>query len=98
MELQIAFGQALRRQRRAKGLLQESFTTVSSRTYLSQLERGLKNPTLEKIEELARTMGVHPLTLLTECFSLKEDVQIESIFARVTQELSVLEDNQVLVD
>jgi transcriptional regulator with XRE-family HTH domain len=92
MELQIAFGQALRRQRRAKGLLQESFTTVSSRTYLSQLERGLKNPTLDKIAELADTMGVHPLTLLVECFSLKDDAEIKEIFARITRELSALKD------
>jgi transcriptional regulator with XRE-family HTH domain len=93
MELQIAFGQALRRQRRAKGLSQEAFTTVSSRTYLSQLERGLKNPTLDKIEELATTMGIHPLTLLTECFSIKDDAEIEEILVRVTQELASLKDS-----
>jgi transcriptional regulator with XRE-family HTH domain len=91
MELQIAFGQALRRQRRAKGLSQEAFTTVSSRTYLSQLERGLKNPTLDKVEELATTMGIHPLTLLTECFSIKDGAEIEEIFAKITLELASLE-------
>jgi len=93
MELQIAFGQALRRQRREKGLSQEAFTSVSSRTYLSQLERGLKNPTLEKIEELSSTMGIHPLTLLTECFSLKDEVKIEELFARINQELTSLRDS-----
>lgn len=87
MELQQAFGQALRRQRKATGLSQEGFTTVSSRTYLSQLERGLKNPSLDKIDELAATMGIHPLTLLVECYSLKDDVEPEEIFGRIAQEL-----------
>ena len=50
--------------RRAKGLPQESFDQVSSRTYISALERGLKQPTVAKVDELAAVLGVHPLTLL----------------------------------
>lgn len=92
MELHEAFGQALRRQRKAKGLSQEAFTRVSSRTYLSELERGLKNPTLDKIEELSSTMGIHPLTLLTECFLLKDDLTIEEVFAIITDELASCKD------
>jgi transcriptional regulator with XRE-family HTH domain len=38
---------------------------VSSRTYVSALERGIKQPTLTKVSELAGVLGVHPLTLLT---------------------------------
>ncbi|MDV2080380.1 helix-turn-helix domain-containing protein [Marinobacter xestospongiae] len=93
MELQIAFGQVLRRQRKAKGLSQEAFTSVSSRTYLSELERGLKNPTLDKIDELATTMGIHPLTLLTECYLIKDGSDIEEVFARVIKEFSDLGDS-----
>jgi len=93
MELHEAFGQSLRRQRKAKGLSQEAFTKVSSRTYLSALERGLRNPTLDKIEELAATMGIHPLTLLVECYSLKEDVKPNGIFAIITKELASLNDS-----
>ena len=87
MELQKAFGEALRRQRIAKGLTQEAF----GRTYLSELERGTKSPSLEKIDKIAGRMGVHPLTLLTECFSLKDDVEVDEIFARIYQELENLE-------
>ena len=87
MELQKAFGEALRRRRKVKGLSQEAFTNISGRTYLSELERGLKSPSLNKIDELATTIGVHPLTLLTECFSLKDDMEIEDIFDRIRQEL-----------
>lgn len=93
MELQRAFGQALRGHRKAKGLSQESFTTISSRTYMSELERGLKNPTLAKIDELAQILGIHPLTLLVECYSLKDDSGIEEIVTRITSELVVLNGN-----
>lgn len=51
--------------RKAKGITQEDFGVVSSRTYVSSVERGLKGPTLAKIDELANVLGVHPLTLLT---------------------------------
>ena len=44
---------------------QEAFGGVSSRTYVSTLERGLKSPTLRKVDDLSSTMGIHPLTLLT---------------------------------
>lgn len=64
MENKQAFAKALRTIRKGKGLTQEDFSEISSRTYLSILERGLKSPTLEKIDELAKAMGVHPLTLL----------------------------------
>lgn len=55
---------ALRRIRKARGLSQEAFSDVSSRTYLSSLERGLKSPTLNKIEDVCAVLDVHPLTLL----------------------------------
>ena len=42
---------ALRRIRKARGLSQEAFADVSSRTYLSSLERDLKSPTLNKLTE-----------------------------------------------
>ena len=51
--------------RKTKGITQEDFGAVSSRTYVSSVERGMKIPTLAKIDELAKVLGVHPLTLLT---------------------------------
>lgn len=60
-----AFGEALRELRLKKGLTQEDFSELSSRTYLSTLERGLKSPTLEKVEQLASVLDIHPLALLT---------------------------------
>lgn len=57
-------GNAIRIVRKARGITQEGFSDVSSRTYLSSLERGLKSPTMGKLENLASAMLVHPLTLL----------------------------------
>jgi transcriptional regulator with XRE-family HTH domain len=65
MEIKEAFAGALKHARKTRGLTQEAFSDVSSRTYISTLERGIKSPTIEKVDVLAKTLGIHPLTLLT---------------------------------
>jgi hypothetical protein len=37
---------------------------VSSRIYVSSLERGTNSPTLEKVEQLCEVMGLHPGSLV----------------------------------
>lgn len=69
MSVNRAFGRALNRVRVHRRLSQEDFSDVSSRTYISTLERGLKSPTLDKIDAIARKLKVHPLTLLTMCYA-----------------------------
>lgn len=62
----------------ARGLSQEDFGFVSSRTYVSSLERGNYSPTLNKVDELAEVLNVHPLVLLTLTYSksiTKDNVQ-----------------------
>ncbi len=87
MELREAFAIALRNTRRRQGLTQEDFGIISSRTYLSTLERGLKNVTLEKASELAARMGIHPLTLLLESYLLLEpDTDLDSLLERIRHE------------
>lgn len=61
--------QAIKAVREIRGLTQEDFGLVSSRTYLSGLERGLKSPTLGKLEQIASVMQVHPLTLLALAYA-----------------------------
>lgn len=58
------FGHALQTARLRSLLPQEAFNGVSSRTYISTLERNLKSPTLDKVDELSTVMRIHPLTLL----------------------------------
>lgn len=89
MELNIALGRSLRKLRSRRGLSQDDFALVTSRTYISQLERGLKSPTLEKIEQFAKFMDIHPASLIIGCYlerSSKEDLQ--SLFEKVRIDLA----------
>ena len=43
---------------------------VSSRTYLSALELGKQTPTLDKLDEIARAVGVHPLSVLSYAYAV----------------------------
>lgn len=72
MELKRAFALTLKRVRVQKGVTQGDFSLVSSRTYLSTLECGLKCPTLEKLVYLAAVIGVHPVTLLVAAYAARE--------------------------
>jgi transcriptional regulator with XRE-family HTH domain len=58
------FPAALKDARTSLGFAQEAFSLASSRTYVSSLERGIKSPTLNKVDTLAEVLGIHPLTLL----------------------------------
>lgn len=81
-----SFATALRTVRKARGLSQEAFSDVSSRTYLSSLERGLKSPTLNKVAELCEVLDVHPLTLLALAYA-GDSKSLDKVIARVRQEL-----------
>ena len=85
-----SFAAALKRVRKARGLSQEAFSDVSSRTYLSSLERDLKSPTLNKINELCEVMQVHPLTLLALAYAGDGPGKADKLLERVRQELDVL--------
>lgn len=63
------FARALATMRSALGVSQEAFHSVSGRTYVSAVERGLKVPTLSKIDDFAGVLDVNPLTLLALSYS-----------------------------
>ena len=81
---------ALRRIRKARGLRQEAFSDVSSRTYLSTLERDLKSPTLNKLAELCEVMEVHPLTLLALAYAGNDAQRIDELLGQIRCEISEL--------
>jgi transcriptional regulator with XRE-family HTH domain len=81
---------ALKTVRKARGLSQEAFSDVSSRTYLSTLERDLKSPTLKKLAELCEVMGIHPLTLLTLAYAGDKARKTDELLALVQQELAAV--------
>lgn len=68
MSLTHFFSEALKRYRELVGMNQERLAAESSldRTYISQLERGLKSPTLNTLEKLAACLGVQAQDLLRD--------------------------------
>ncbi|HBN9751888.1 MULTISPECIES: helix-turn-helix domain-containing protein [Pseudomonadota] len=81
---------ALKTVRKARGLSQEAFSDVSSRTYMSTLERDLKSPTISKLDELCEVMEVHPLTLLTLAYAGDSTRKTDQLLAQVRQELEAV--------
>ena len=80
-----SFARALRLARIARGMSQEQFDEASSRTYISALERGLKSPTLPKVDALSGVLGIHPLTLLALSYG-SSLADVEKVLARVGSE------------
>lgn len=80
---------ALRRVRKARSLSLEAFSDVSSHTYLSSLERGLKSPTLNKIEEVCAVLDVHPLTLLILMYAGGDPKNTRELMAQAAREVSL---------
>ncbi|WP_229007329.1 helix-turn-helix domain-containing protein [Methylophilus sp. Leaf408] len=92
MEINRAFGKALQTVRKKIGLTQEDFSDTSSRTYLSTLERGLKSPTIEKVNDLAKSLNIHPLTLLLKTYANADGVSdIEKLIEQVKAEALLFE-------
>lgn len=87
MAAKHTLSEALKAIRKARGLSQESFSDVSSRTYMSTLERDLKSPTLNKLAELCEVMEVHPLTLAYAGDDLQ---QVDQLLVQVRQELKTV--------
>ena len=88
MNLKQGFARALKQARKQKGLSQESFSDISSRTYVSTLERGLYTPTLDKVDSLASVIGIHPLTLITMAYlECNKQLTVEDLFNLVKKEL-----------
>lgn len=68
MDVKKRLGTNLRRLREAKGLSQEAFAFEAGihRTYVSDIERGARNPTITVVENLANALGVTASDLLRE--------------------------------
>ncbi len=86
---------AIRTVRKARGLSQEAFSDVSSRTYMSSLERDLKSPTMHKLTELCKVMDVHPLTLLTLAYAGDDMDKVKRVLKQIEQELLSIKQRDV---
>lgn len=70
--VQKAFGEVLRQVRTARGISQQSLALESNldRTYVSLLERGLRQPTLTTLIALADTLNIDPALLVRRTTAL----------------------------
>ena len=94
MNIKKSVGLAIQTSRKVKKITQEDFSEISSRTYISTLERGLYSPTVEKIDAIAKVIGIHPLTLLTLSYLINSnESDPTTILNNVKNELSQLVSN-----
>lgn len=70
MDLKKAFGVVFARARKSAKLVQEDFEPISPRTYISHLERGLSAPSIVKINDLSKVIGIHPVSLTFQTYLL----------------------------
>ena len=68
MSKQEEFGKKVRELRESKGWSQEDFADASNlhRTYISGIERGVRNPTLTVVWQIAKALEVSPCKLFVE--------------------------------
>jgi transcriptional regulator with XRE-family HTH domain len=66
MGLAATFGQNMRVKRVARGVTLEALAhdVGLSYSYVGELERGRRNPTLRVVEKLAKALGADPVDLL----------------------------------
>jgi transcriptional regulator with XRE-family HTH domain len=68
VDIRKTLGANLKRLRRAKGWSQEEYAFEAGihRTYVSDIERGARNPTIEILVKLAQPLGVEPADLIRQ--------------------------------
>ena len=66
MDICALVGRNVRRHRQTAGLTQEAlaFRANLDRTYLSDIERGIRNPSLLMMQDLATALGIDVIDLL----------------------------------
>jgi transcriptional regulator with XRE-family HTH domain len=80
MDMRKLVGRNFARLRREKGFTQERFAEVSgfTRQYVSDVERGLRNPTIVSIYNLATALGVsHVDLVMPDDKALREEEKLQ---------------------
>jgi transcriptional regulator with XRE-family HTH domain len=62
------FGQVLREQRTSRGISQEDLALSANvdRTFVSQMERGIRQPSITTLVKLSNALGVAPSSLVSK--------------------------------
>jgi len=64
--ISTVFGRVLREQRNGRGISQEDLALSADvdRTFVSQIERGIRQPTITTLVKLSHALGVAPSALV----------------------------------
>jgi transcriptional regulator with XRE-family HTH domain len=67
-QISTVFGQVLREQRLSRQLSQEELALAADvdRTFVSQMERGIRQPTITTLMKLAGALNIQPSTLIVQ--------------------------------
>ncbi|MDT4837904.1 hypothetical protein FQZ97_716470 [compost metagenome] len=85
-ELKRALGAALKSYRLKRNISQENMGP--SQPYISNLEGGRWSASLDKIEQMATVLGVHPVSvILAGYLTTEEDANTDEVLARIRSEL-----------
>lgn len=87
MERRLAFGSALREVRLRKEIAQEQLG--ASQSFVSTVERGIRSPTIAKMEEFAERLGVNPATLMI-LMQVGLDGDEDALLKRIRDEIKAL--------
>ncbi len=65
-DIKVKFGQKIKEIRIGKGLSQEELASICHlhRTYISDIERGERNVSIENVEKIANALKIKPSELL----------------------------------
>lgn len=92
MDLKEALGKVFFNLRTSKAFVQEDFALISSRTYVSKLERGKASPTIVKLDELAKVMNVHPASIVVQTYlTFDKSTSALELMSKIMDDLKQME-------
>lgn len=87
LELKRAIGTSIKSYRLKRDIPQESLGP--SQPYISSLEAGRGSASIDKIEQMADVLGVHPMSIIFAGYlTSNEDANREQLFERIRIELA----------
>lgn len=90
MSLRPAFAAALRFLRARRDLLQGDLALHRDQSHVSRLEAGQRGVTLQISDDLAKALGVQPMTLLALAYAAEHGTSPRTILARLEADLKEL--------
>lgn len=92
MDLNQAVGAAVRELRVKSGISQEKIG--SSQSYVSDVERGFKGLSIDKLDEFSANIGVHPLSIIVRAYLLKDqNKSFSELVSQIQKDLGVSQAN-----